>query len=167
MGLRYEAQTNIHDRCDWAPRAALAWGVGRGTKPKTVLRAAFGMFYDRFALTNTLTADRFSGAGSGATQQQYVVTNPVFYPDIPSIASLAGALTTQVTQEVSKVQFRSPYILQSVLSVERQLPANTTLAVTYSNSHGLHELRSEDINAPLPGWQAAGCFRSAERIQSS
>jgi hypothetical protein len=35
--------------------------------------------------------------------------------------------------------------------VERQLPANTTLAVTYTNSHGLHILRSEDINAPLPG----------------
>jgi hypothetical protein len=31
------------------------------------------------------------------------------------------------------------------------LPRNTTLAVTYTNSHGLHELRSEEINAPLPG----------------
>jgi hypothetical protein len=31
------------------------------------------------------------------------------------------------------------------------LPKNTTLALTYSNSHGLHELRSLDINAPLPG----------------
>jgi hypothetical protein len=31
------------------------------------------------------------------------------------------------------------------------LPANTTIAVTYTNSHGMHEFRSEDINAPLPG----------------
>jgi hypothetical protein len=37
------------------------------------------------------------------------------------------------------------------VTVERQLPAHTTLAVTYTNSHGLHELRSDDINAPLPG----------------
>jgi len=36
------------------------------------------------------------------------------------------------------------------MSVERQLPKKTTLAVTYTNSHGLHELRSRNINAPLP-----------------
>jgi hypothetical protein len=148
MGLRYEAQTNIHDHRDWAPRVALAWGLGKGAKPKTVLRAGFGLFYDRFGLTNTLTANRFGGAGQAGTQEQFVVTNPLFYSVIPSIASLAGALTTQVTQEVSS-QLHSPYILQSIFSMERQLPANTTLAVTYSNSHGLHELRSEDINAPL------------------
>src|SRR5262249_50540456 len=36
-------------------------------------------------------------------------------------------------------------------AVERQLPWNSTLAVTYAQSHGLHQLRSNDINAPLPG----------------
>jgi hypothetical protein len=41
--------------------------------------------------------------------------------------------------------------MQSAVSIERQLPKHTTLAVTYTNSHGLHMLRSEDINAPLPG----------------
>jgi hypothetical protein len=41
--------------------------------------------------------------------------------------------------------------MQSLVSVERQLPKNTTLAVTYTNAHALHVLRSEDINAPLPG----------------
>jgi hypothetical protein len=41
--------------------------------------------------------------------------------------------------------------MQSAISVERQLPFNTTVAVTYANSHGLHLLRSRDINAPLPG----------------
>jgi len=41
--------------------------------------------------------------------------------------------------------------MQSSFAVERQLPARSTLAVTYTNSHGLHMLRSLDINAPLPG----------------
>jgi len=149
LGLRYETQTNIHDLRDWAPRIGLAWAPGAGTRslrPKTVIRAGFGMFYDRFALANTLTAQRFNGV----VQQQFVVTDPTFYPSIPAIASLAGSQSTQVVQEIS-AQLRAPYIMQSALSVERQLPANTTLAVTYTNSHGLHELRSEDINAPLPG----------------
>lgn len=38
--------------------------------------------------------------------------------------------------------------MQSAFSVERQLPAHTTLAVTYTNSHGLHMFRTDDINAP-------------------
>src|SRR5204863_2232701 len=46
---------------------------------------------------------------------------------------------------------RAPYLMQSALSFERQLPFNTTVAVTYANSHGLHMLRSRNINAPLPG----------------
>jgi hypothetical protein len=37
------------------------------------------------------------------------------------------------------------------MSLERQLPANTTLAITYTNSHGVHLFHSDDINAPLPG----------------
>jgi hypothetical protein len=42
-------------------------------------------------------------------------------------------------------------IISLRLSLERQLPANTALAITYTYSHGVHLFRSEDINAPLPG----------------
>jgi hypothetical protein len=41
--------------------------------------------------------------------------------------------------------------MQTAASLERQLPANTTLALTYTNSHGVHLFHSDDINAPLPG----------------
>jgi len=41
--------------------------------------------------------------------------------------------------------------MQSAAAIERQLPHNTTMAVTYANSHGLHQLRSIAANAPLPG----------------
>ena len=144
-GLRYETQTNIHDWADFAPRVAIAWAPAAGarSRPKTVLRAGFGMFYDRFSLSNTLAAERYNGH----VQQQYVVTNPDFFPNIPSLAGLQT--TPQAIQEVSS-RMRAPYIMQSSVSVERQLPASTTLALTYTNSLGLHEFRSEDINAPLP-----------------
>ncbi|HLW77294.1 MAG TPA: hypothetical protein VKS01_09910, partial [Bryobacteraceae bacterium] len=58
--------------------------------------------------------------------------------------------TPQVIEEIDS-RLRAPYIMQSAITLERQLPAHTTLAVTYTNSHGLHQLRSADINAPLPG----------------
>ncbi|HKE21592.1 MAG TPA: carboxypeptidase regulatory-like domain-containing protein [Bryobacteraceae bacterium] len=148
LGLRYETQTNIHDYRDIAPRIAFAWAPGGGgnKRSKTVVRAGFGTFYDRFPLSATLAAQRYNGL----VQQQYVVTNPDFFPNVPVPASLAGFQSTQVIQEISS-RLRAPYILQSAVTVERQLPRNTTLAVTYTNSHGLHVLRSEDINAPLPG----------------
>ncbi|HEY2019039.1 MAG TPA: carboxypeptidase regulatory-like domain-containing protein [Bryobacteraceae bacterium] len=153
LGVRYETQSNMHDRGDFAPRVAVAWapGGGKNAKSKTVLRAGFGMFYDRFSLANTLTARRYNGV----VQQQFVVANPDFFPNLPSPATLAGFQATQAVQEVSS-RLRAPYLMQTALTVERQLPKNTTLAVTYTNSHGVHLFRSEDINAPLPGtYQAA------------
>jgi hypothetical protein len=41
--------------------------------------------------------------------------------------------------------------MQSAVTMERQLARQTTLAVTYTNSHGLHQLRTLDVNAPLSG----------------
>src|SRR5436305_9661547 len=49
-GLRFESQNNIHDHADFAPRLGVAWGIGSDGRaaPKLVLRAGFGMFYNRF-----------------------------------------------------------------------------------------------------------------------
>ncbi len=147
LGLRYETQTNIHDWRDFAPRLAVAWAPGgnaKNSRPKTVLRAGFGIFYDRFALANIITARRYNGS----LQQQYVVTAPNFFPSIPTLDGFQAA--PQVIEELSS-SLRAPYIMQSSATLERQLPWNTTLAVTYTNSHGLHQLLTNDINAPLPG----------------
>jgi hypothetical protein len=150
-GLRYETQTNIHDWHDFGPRVAIAWAPASGPKarPKTVIRAGFGTFYDRFYLSNTLAAQRYNGK----VQQQFVITNPDFFPQIPSLAGLQA--TPQAIQEVSS-RLRAPYTMQSSVSLERQLPAHTTLALTYTNSRAVHVFRSEDINAPLAGTYARG-----------
>jgi hypothetical protein len=154
LGLRWETQTNIHDWHDFAPRIGIAWAPGaKGkTAAKTVLRAGFGMFYDRFDLTNILAAERYNGI----VQQQYVVKDPVFLPlfwqdfqkDPQNLPPLpAKYLSVQTIQELSN-SLRAPYLMQSAVSIERQLPRHTTVAVTYTNAHGLHILRSNDINAP-------------------
>jgi hypothetical protein len=153
LGLRYEAQTNIHDWRDFAPRIGVAWAPGAGSagsRAKSVIRAGFGMFYDRFSLSNVLTAERFNGL----VQQQYIIANPDFFPVVPAVTSLAGPVAASTVQQISSTM-RAPYMMQSALAFERQLPLNTTVALTYANSHGLHVLRSENINAPLP---ASGAF---------
>jgi len=155
LGLRYESQTNLPNAGAWAPRVALAWapaGVSGSAKPpKTIIRAGFGMFYDRFALANTLTAKLYGGA----LQQQYVLSNPDFFLTVPTLSSLleSSQLTQQtqhVTQEVD-AHLRAPYILQTALTMERQILSGTTAAVTWTRSRGVHELRSLDVNAPLAG----------------
>jgi hypothetical protein len=148
LGFRYETQSYIHDWRDFAPRVAVSWapgGSGGNSRAKTVLRAGFGIFYNRFPLSDIVTAERYNGTN----QQQYVVANPDFFPTIPAIASLA-ALGYQSSEAVSS-RMRAPYVMQTALTLERQLSASTAVAVTYTNSHGVHLYRSEDSNAPLPG----------------
>ena len=148
LGIRIENQTNIHDHLDPAPRIGLAWAPGATpTRPgKIVLRGGFGIFYDRFKVENTVTGLRYNGI----VQQQYVITNPDFYPNVPAPGSLGVSASRQSIQEVDS-HLRSPYLMQSALTLERQLPKSTTLAITWTNAHGLHLLRSQDINAPFPG----------------
>jgi hypothetical protein len=148
LGFRYETQSYVHDWRDFAPRVAISWAPGGGggnSRAKTVLRAGFGIFYTRFPLSDIVTAQRYNGI----VQQQFVVANPDFFPTIPSTASLA-MMGYQSSEAVSS-SLRAPYVLQSALTLERQLSASTAFAVTYTNSHGVHLYRSEDINAPLPG----------------
>lgn len=42
-----------------------------------------------------------------------------------------------------------PYFLKSSISVERSLPRNVTLSLSYVNTRGLHQLRARNINAPV------------------
>jgi hypothetical protein len=144
-GVRYETQTNIHDWRDIAPRLSVAWAPRTSSRRKTVLRAGFGTFYDRYGLANTLNNERFNGS----VQQQYVVADPDDYPAIPSLATLRATRSGQIVQ-LADAKLRATYILQSAVSFEHQLSANTTSAITYTSSHGVHLLRTRDINAPDP-----------------
>jgi hypothetical protein len=147
-GLRYEAQTNISDYGNFAPRVGVAWGVdSRANKPgKTVLRAGFGIFYDRLADTSTVAADRFNGL----TQQSYFILNPDFFPTIPSLATLNGARQAQQLQLVDS-HFVAPRTYQATLGVDRQINKYARVSVTYLNSRGVHLLRQRNINTPING----------------
>jgi hypothetical protein len=147
-GLRFETQNQIHDHGDWAPRLSLAWGLGRGNNPspKTVLRAGFGIFYDRFSYNLIEQAERLDGI----TQQQFIVTNPNFY--LNNIPPSLGAVA-QISPTIYQVSptLHAPMTMQSAASIERQITKSATLAVTYLNSRGEHQLFLRNINAPLPG----------------
>ena len=146
MGLRFETQTGIHDHADFAPRIGLSWGLGRGKSPKTVLRAGFGIFYDRFPQSSLLTAQRLNGF----VEQSYTCNYPAFFPNLPTLGSAQGC-EANTNIEPLDPNLRTPYTMQQGAGLERQLTRNATISVTYLNSHGVHQIMTRDINAPLPG----------------
>ncbi len=146
-GLRYEMQTGISDHADFGPRIGFAWNPkSHGKASKTLLRGGFGIFFDRFDDSPLTAAQHYNGI----SQRQYLVSNPDFFPNIPDESTLSAYTQSQVTQTITP-KMRAPYLMQSMMSVERQLPGNSTLALSYVNSHGLHQFRSRNTNAPLPG----------------
>ncbi|HEY7392846.1 MAG TPA: carboxypeptidase regulatory-like domain-containing protein [Bryobacteraceae bacterium] len=147
LGMRYETQTNIGDRRDWAPRIGLAWSPKTAdVRHRTVIRAGVGMFYDRVGENTVLESLRFNGV----TQQQYTVRNPDFFPNLPTPLQLASEGQLETVYRLDR-DLRAPYLLESAASVERQLPASTTVSVTYVNVHGMHLLQNVNINTPFPG----------------
>lgn len=147
-GLRFETQNNMSNNLNFAPRLGIAWGVG---KPKsgrtaTVIRAGAGIFYDRFDESLTLDARRLNGV----VQQQYVVSFPNFYTTIPPIGQLQQYARSGVTRLIDNT-LENPYMFQMNVGIERQLPKNISVAINYNRSTGINQLRSRNINTPLPG----------------
>ncbi|HEX8137608.1 MAG TPA: carboxypeptidase regulatory-like domain-containing protein [Pyrinomonadaceae bacterium] len=164
LGLRYEAQTNVGSRYNFAPRLAFAWSPGGGAgstrPPKTVVRGGAGIFYNRFNENSTLQANRFNGE----TQQQFVVTDPLVldaFPAVPPPASLT-ALRQQVTWRVAE-DLQTPAVYTLGLQVERQLPFRFTMFAGAFSMRIRHVVRARDINAPLPGTFIAGLPGSGVR----
>src|SRR6266436_4760031 len=175
-GFRFETQNNFADHADFAPRLGLAWGIGGNGKnpPKTVLRAGSGIFYDRFSYDLFLQQERLNGA----TQQQFLVTNPQFYLfNTPAPASLPQSNPTLYQPNPN---LRAPYTIQTGISLERQLTKSANLSVTYLTSRGVHQFFTTNLNPadPVTGnrtngpdnifqYQSEGIFKQNQLIVNS
>jgi hypothetical protein len=157
LGLRYENQKNIDSNFNFGPRLGFAWSPG-GQQSKTVIRGGYGVFYERVSESLTMTANRLNGVN----QQQFIIQNPDFFPVIPSPEQLILFAQPGTVYRLAD-NLQAPYTLQSVISVERQLPHNITLASSYINIRTLHVLRTHPLNAPLPGTFIPGVPASGVR----
>jgi hypothetical protein len=148
-GMRYEAQNRISDHDDWAPRISFAWapGGGHGAPAKTVIRAGYGWFYDRFNSTYVLDAVR----QNGINQQQFVVKNPSFYENAPSVSELSSLSSVAPTIYSISPDMKASLSMQAAVGVEHQFGKIATTSVTYVNSRGVHQYLSDNVNAYIPG----------------
>jgi hypothetical protein len=155
-GIRWEAQNHVSDHSDWAPRVALAYALdGHKTKKtKTVLRAGYGFFYDRFGSGNLLTINR------ATIQQQIVLNDPTCITTATSLSAIdmsacansngSSTASVPVRYEVSS-SYRSPYTGQAGASIERQLFPGTSATVTYLHSFGVHQMNTRNANQATGG----------------
>jgi hypothetical protein len=146
-GLRYEGQNRISDHADFGPRFSFAWAVNGGGKPATtVIRGGYGWFFDRFQSTNVLQAVR----QNGINQQQYVVKNPTPGETALPPSALEASEAAPTTYSIAP-NLTAPINMQAAIGIEHRFGKNITVASTYINSRGLHQLYSDNINAFLPG----------------
>ena len=158
LGVRYEGQSWIQDQTNWAPRLALAWSPGRPTSSpaKTVIRAGYGWFYDRFTTPSSFN----SGVGAPYVietihdnlikQKSYVVNNPAFFnPNAPqppsSIISSSSAIPTLHTIDP---HFKAALEMQAGAGIDQQFTSKWTANITYLFTQGVHQYLSNNVTAP-------------------
>jgi hypothetical protein len=151
LGLRYEAQTNIQDLRDFAPRFGFAWSppAKKGAMPKTVIRVGSGLFYGRVGTNLKQQVLRFNGS----TEQQLIIQNPAFYPAVPPVSQLLAQSVTgpqSLTTYRLDPRLRAAAFFVTALTVERQLPGNTSVSATYFRQVATHLLQTVNINTPFP-----------------
>ena len=156
-GLRWEAQNHIADHNDWAPRVAVTYALdGRnGQKIKTVLRAGYGVFYDRVATANLFTINRSNEVS------QVVFSNPECSASASSLDNIdmtsctSGTGTTANSTPPVRYQiapgYHASYTEQEGLSAERQLLPGTSVTVTYLHSFGVHQQVLRNANQAMGG----------------
>ena len=134
------------DNNDFAPRLGIAWTPGS----KWVVRTACGMFYNQ-----DTGNPRFDMSRNLAGRVRFNPSNPDF-PNLTwssALASLAGANATVLTPYsfAAKYERRTPYTMEYLVNVQRDLGRDLVLETGYlgSLSHHLEFLRA--VNESLPG----------------
>jgi len=141
LGMRYDRQKFLADANNFAPRASLAWKLGK--EGNMVLRTGAGVFYNRTDSSAIRDSLRFDGE----RLRRIVISNPS-YPD----PNLGSGEISDVPPSIVRFapDLRFPYLTQFSLGLERKLPRSLMLTVSYVRVRGTKLLRSVDRNAPLP-----------------
>ena len=125
---------------DFAPRFSFAYDLkGDG---KTAIRGGFGIFFSREILGAFILM-----SGNPPFQQQALIYNTNL--GNPAAGRLNDAISPISLGSNSLFQ-RTPYTEQFNFNIQRTLTSDFILEIGYSHTHGLHMMRTQDLNQPLP-----------------
>lgn len=140
FGVRYETQNDLPDRNNIAPRVGVAYALGKST----VLRAGAGTFHRR--LDNWII--REMARLDGTRQQEILISNPS-YPD--PFKSGNVTIVPPTSRRVYDDTMANSNYTNFAFVVERSLPRNLFVTLSYDLQRGVRLPRIRDLNAPLPG----------------
>ena len=136
-GLRFEAQNFIASTHDFAPRVSFAYGVPRKNgQSTTVIRGGYGIFYDRFQLTDIITTNQ----QNGINQVQSVFKNLTSTCNPGNPGGCAIGTSSAKTSVYSLANgLRSSYTLQAAIGVDQQVGRATSVSVNFLDARGRHQ----------------------------
>jgi hypothetical protein len=146
-GLRYDLQflpSPIQtDTDNISPRLGIAYAPG---DRRTVIRASFGIYYDRIPLRATSNALQRDGTKYLVVQ---LAPNQVGAPVFPNVlATQPSTLLTKPNITRIDPNIEDSYSEQANFQVERELPGNALISVGYLHLHALHIIASRNVNVP-------------------
>jgi hypothetical protein len=113
---------------------------------KTVLRATFGVYFDRIPLRATSNALQRDGTKYVVVQLSPTQTGAPTFPNV--LASQPMTLSTKPNITRIDPNIKNSYSEQFNLQVERALPGHSSLSVGYIHLRGLHLILSRNLNVP-------------------
>ncbi len=141
-----DTSTCPKDKNNFAPRFGLSYAFNE----RTVLRAGFGIFYNRTPAIVVGTAHSQNGiqvTGINLNAAQITAAGLVY----PAILTAPPAGTTaNPNLFVFAHDYVQPYVEQGRVGFERQVSKNLSFSATYLYYHGLHLTRTRDINLQAP-----------------
>ncbi len=129
------------------PRVGFAWDVwGNG---KTAVRGGFGLYH---GLLDTLDyrLDQTAPYNTAESISGIAVSNLHITPGTPPPAG------TKVSPSNVQPDIDTPAVETWSLRAEQQIAPHTSLTVGYVGSHSYHQILSEDMNEPVPTYEADG-----------
>ncbi|MGB0065022.1 MAG: carboxypeptidase regulatory-like domain-containing protein [Terracidiphilus sp.] len=158
LGMRYEGQNYIHDHADWAPRVNFAWALGHpgmNQQRKTVVRAGYGWFFNRFTQSTAFSSGVMPYIitaihDNRINQQSYTIMNPGFFnPNAAEPPSVLTSSTASVpTYHSLDPHFHAALDMQGGIGVDRQIAKHITGNLTYLYTQGVHQYMSNNVTAP-------------------
>lgn len=146
-GLRYDLQflpSPIQtDTNNIAPRLGLAYAPG---DRKTVLRASFGIYYDRIPLRATSNALQRDGSKYLVIQLAPTQPGAPIFPNV--LATQPTTLPTKPNITRIDPNIETSYSEHANFQVERELPGNALVSVGYLHLRALHIIASRNVNVP-------------------
>ncbi len=148
-GLRWETQNRINDKSDWGPRLSFAYALGHSKAkqpPKTVIRAGYGWFYQRFTVPNSFGSNAGTPYVIQAIHQNGI--NQTVSTTTFQVPGSDNGLNTAPTLYTIDPHFHAATDMQAAVGVDRQLAKRITANVTYLYGRGVHMYLTNNIGAP-------------------